>query len=118
MNKVIVLNSRPVGKPTLNDFKFIEEEKPTAHNGEVLLKTLYVSVDPYLRGRMSDTKSYIPPFELNKPIQSAIVAEVIDSKSNDFKIGDFVTGGLEWKQFQTSNGKGLTKVDSDSANLS
>jgi NADPH-dependent curcumin reductase CurA len=118
MNKVILLNSRPVGKPTLNDFKFIEEEKPTANNGEVLLKTLYVSVDPYLRGRMSDAKSYIPPFELNKPIQSAIVAEVTDSRNEDFKIGDFVTGGLEWKQFQTSSGKGLTKVDADAADLS
>ena len=118
MNKVIILNSRPVGKPTLKDFKFIEEEKPIANNGEVLLKTLYVSVDPYLRGRMSDAKSYIPPFELNKPIQSAIVAEVTESKNEDFKTGDFVTGGLEWKQFQTSNGKGLTKVDAAAADLS
>jgi NADPH-dependent curcumin reductase CurA len=118
MNKVIVLNKRPVGKPTKEDFKFIEEDKPTAKDGEVLLKTLYVSVDPYLRGRMSDAKSYIPPFELNKPIQSAIIAKVTDSRNEDFNIGDFVTGGLEWKQFQTSNGKGLTKVDADAADLS
>lgn len=118
MNKVVVLNKRPVGKPTLDDFKFIEEEKPTANNGEVLLKTLYVSVDPYLRGRMSDAKSYVPSFELYKPIQSAIVAEVTDSKNENFKIGDFITGGLDWKQYQTSTGKGLTKIDANAANLS
>ncbi|EDM36906.1 YfmJ [Pedobacter sp. BAL39] len=118
MNKVILLNKRPEGIPTPEDFKFIEEEKPVATDGQILLKTLYVSVDPYLRGRMSDAKSYIPPFELNKPIQSALVAEVQDSKNPDFKTGDFVTGMLEWKLFQTSTGKGLTKVDGEKASLS
>ena len=67
---------------------------------------------------MSDAKSYVAPFELNKPIQSAIVAEVTDSKNGDFKIGDFITGGLDWKQFQISSGKDLTKVDANAADLS
>jgi|TARA_R110000737_G_scaffold104095_1_gene137267 NADPH-dependent curcumin reductase CurA len=118
MNKTILLNKRPHGKPTLNDFKIISEEVPISVDGEVLLKTVYVSVDPYLRGRMNDAKSYVPPFELNKPIQSGIIAEVIDSKQADFKKGDFVSGMLDWKEFQTSNGKGLIKVDKTEAKLS
>ncbi len=118
MNKVILLAKRPVGLPTLNDFKFIEEEMPTAKDGEILLKTTYVSVDPYLRGRMSDAKSYVTPFELNKPLQSGTIAEVIESKNADFQKGDFVSGGLDWKEYQTSNGKELIKVDAKAANLS
>ncbi|MCL5129299.1 NADP-dependent oxidoreductase [Algibacter sp. L4_22] len=118
MNKVIILNNRPQGKPALNNFKFISEELPVTKDGAVLLKTVYVSVDPYLRGRMNDTKSYVPPFELNKPIQSGIIAEVIESKQADFKKGDFVSGSLEWKEYQTSNGKGLQKVNQNEAKLS
>lgn len=118
MNKVIILNKRPHGKPALSDFKFTSEEVPATKDGEVLLKTVYVSVDPYLRGRMNDAKSYVPPFELNKPIQSGIIAEVMESKQVDFKKGDFVSGNLEWKEYQTSNGKGLHKVNRNEAKLS
>jgi len=118
MNKVILLNKRPHGKPTINDFKIINVEDPAAKAGEMLLKTTYVSVDPYLRGRMNDAKSYFPPFELNKPIQSGVIAEVIDSKHADFKKGDFVSGNLDWSEYQTSNGKGLHKVNSSEATLS
>jgi NADPH-dependent curcumin reductase CurA len=107
MNKVILLDKRPVGKPALNDFKFVSEEMPVPDDGEILLKTLYVSVDPYLRGRMNEAKSYVPAFELNKPIQSGIIAEVIDSNHSGFKIGDIVTGNLDWKEYQVSTEKGL-----------
>ncbi len=117
MNKVIQLNNRPVGKPVLDDFKLIEENFPTTKEGEVLLNTIYVSVDPYLRGRMSDSKSYVSSFELNKAIQSAIIAKVIESKHPDFKSEDIVIGNLEWKEYQTSNGKTLTKIDKNTANL-
>jgi NADPH:quinone reductase len=118
MNKIILLNKRPIGKPTLDDFKFTAEGMSNAKEGEVFLKTLYVSVDPYLRGRMNDTKSYVPPFELNKPIQSGIIAEVMESKNSNFNKGEFVTGNLEWKEFQTSSGKGLHKIEEKEANLS
>lgn len=111
--------SRPEGKPSLDNFKMITEESPKAvGEGEILLKTVYVSVDPYLRGRMSDAKSYVPPFEVGKPMASAIVAEVLDSKSEDFNKGDYVTGILAWKEYQVSDGKGLLKVDADAAPLS
>ena len=111
MNKVILLANRPVGKPAASDFKFEDIDMPSPEDGELLLKTTYVSVDPYLRGRMSDAKSYVAPFDLNKPMSSAIIAEVTESRNPDFKVGDYITAGLEWKLFQTSNGKGLTKVD-------
>ena len=74
MNKTIILNNRPVGKPQLSDFKLMQDEIPTINEGEVLLKTKFVSVDPYLRGRMSDAKSYVPPFELKKAMSSGVVA--------------------------------------------
>ncbi len=113
MNKVILLHKRPQGKPVLSDFKFIREAIPAPRTGDMLLKTVYVSVDPYLRGRMNDSKSYVPSFELDKPIQSGIISEVIDSNHAEFKKGDFVIGNLEWKEFQISDGKGLHKVDTD-----
>ncbi|MFT7233136.1 MAG: NADPH-dependent curcumin reductase CurA [Cyclobacteriaceae bacterium] len=118
MNKTIILNKRPHGKPTLSDFKFISEEIPTPKDGDILLKTVYVSVDPYLRGRMNDAKSYVPPFELHKPIISGIIAEVKDSKHTDFKKGDFVSGSLDWSEYQISNGTGLNKVHKTEAKLS
>ena len=118
MNKVILLKKRPVGKPTLDDFKFLEEEQPIIQEGQVLLKMLYVSVDPYLRGRMSSEKSYIPPFELNKPIQSGIIAEVVESKLSTFKVGDLVSAMLDWKELQISDGRSLFKIDGNAASLS
>ncbi|TFF37492.1 NADP-dependent oxidoreductase [Mucilaginibacter psychrotolerans] len=113
MNKVIVLYRRPAGKPVPGDFKTNIEEIPIADNGEVLLKTRYVSVDPYLRGRMNDTDSYVAPFELDKPLQSGIIAEVIDSKHTQFKIGDMVLGNLSWKEYQVSDGVGLRIIPPD-----
>ena len=118
MNNTITLNSRPVGKPQLSDFKFVEEEMPLLKDGEILLKTKFVSVDPYLRGRMSDAKSYVPPFELQKAMNSGVVAEVVESQNDQYKVGDFVTGSLDWKEFQTSSGKNLLKVDNGAAPLS
>jgi NADPH-dependent curcumin reductase CurA len=110
MNKVILLNNRPVGKPVLSDFKLVTEAMPVPDDGEILLKTLYVSVDPYLRGRMNDAKSYVPAFQLKKPIQSGMIAEVTDSNHSGFKIGDIVSGNLDWKEYQVSTGKGLQMI--------
>jgi NADPH:quinone reductase len=117
MNKVILLNKRPDGKPTLEDFKFTSAAIPVPTIGDILLKTLYVSVDPYLRGRMNDSKSYVPSFELGKPINSGIIAEVIDSTHSKFKKGDFVSGNLDWAEYQLSNGMGLNKLDANISEL-
>jgi NADPH-dependent curcumin reductase CurA len=118
MNKTILLNKRPQGKPALTDFKTITETIPAAGAGELVLKTRYVSVDPYLRGRMNDARSYVPPFQLNEPIQSGIIAEVVESKHPDYQTGDFVSGMLAWKEYQASSGKGLQRVDPSVASLS
>ncbi|ARN78525.1 NADP-dependent oxidoreductase [Nonlabens spongiae] len=118
MNKVIYLKKRPEGKPQLSDFEIKEDQKPECGDGELLLETLYVSVDPYLRGRMRDEKSYIEPFKLDQPLESAVVAKVTESKNDDFNSGDYVMGMLQWKQIQTHSGKGLRKVDKDLAPLS
>jgi len=118
MNKTIILNTRPIGQPKLSDFKFLNEEIPEIAVDEILLKTKFVSVDPYLRGRMSDAESYVKPFELQKVISSGVIAEVVKSKLKDYKVGDYVSGLLEWKEYQISNGNGLLKVDNKIAPLS
>jgi len=119
MIQIINLKKRPVGMPTLADFELKkEDDNLKTADGEILLNTKYLSVDPYLRGRMSDAKSYVPSFEVGKPITSGIVAEVIDSKNEHFKKGDFVSGMLEWKTKQISKGEGLQKVDADKVPLS
>ncbi|MCA6075267.1 NADP-dependent oxidoreductase [Fulvivirga sedimenti] len=118
MSNTILLDKRPVGTPELSDFKFTTEEVPALQDGQFLLETKYVSVDPYLRGRMNDAKSYIPPFELHKPIVSGIIAEVLESKNDAFNKGNYVSGMLQWKKQQVSSGKGLMKVDPRMAPLS
>lgn len=119
MTKTILLKNRPVGKPTISDFEFVTEASDlTIGEGEILLETTYISVDPYLRGRMNDAKSYIPPFELNKPIQSGVIAKVIASHNDNFAEGDFVSGMLSWKTKQVSTGEGLLKVDASKVPLS
>ena len=118
MSKTIVLSKRPEGLPKLSDFKTITESVPELSTGEMLLQTKFVSVDPYLRGRMNDVKSYIPPFEIDKPITSGIIAEVMASKNEAFTKGDFVSGMLPWKEKSISNGEGLLKVDASKAPLS
>lgn len=118
MNKTILFKNRPAGKPSTSDFEITSEETPTPAEGEILLKSLYISVDPYLRGRMRDQKSYIPPFKLNEPLESNVVAEVVESKNPNFQKGEFVTGMLQWREMQISKGTGLNKVDKQLAPLS
>ncbi|CAM4321915.1 NADP-dependent oxidoreductase [Zobellia roscoffensis] len=117
--KTILLKNRPKGRPSVSDFEFVENDSPLEiKDGELLLETAYVSVDPYLRGKMNDAKSYTPPFELNKPVHSGIVAKVIASKHTEHKEGDYLAGMLDWSTQQISNGEGLTKVDENKAPLS
>ncbi len=116
--QTILLKNRPTGEPTLDDFEFTETNIPEIKDGEVLVSTQYVSVDPYLRGRMSDAPSYIEPFEVGKPIASGVIAKVIESKSDNLKAGDYVSGMMPWKESQVVSAQGLTKVDPDQAPLS
>ena len=116
--RTINLNNRPTGKPKLTDFDLTTTKIPDVEEGEILLRSKYVSVDPYLRSRMSDATSYIPSFELNKPIVSGVIAEVLESKNATFTKGDHVLGMLQWKEIQIAKADGLIKVDPDKAPLS
>lgn len=109
--KEIHLVNRPEGMPSDEDFKFVEQEVPALNDGEILLKTLYLSVDPYMRGRMQDAKSYIAPFQLNEAITGGVLAEVIASESPQFKQGDIVNGNLKWGEYNIAKADGLQKVD-------
>ncbi|MBC5774697.1 NADP-dependent oxidoreductase [Pontibacter sp. KCTC 32443] len=114
----ILLNERPQGLPTDNTFKFKEEELPGLQEGQVLLKSLYISVDPYMRGRMSDAKSYVPPYKLHEPIMGGVVAEVIESHNAQLPQGTVVLGNLPWQTYSISDGKGLMSINPDLAPLS
>lgn len=109
--KQIVLASRPKGLPTDENFRFEEINLPEIQAEEVLLKPLYISVDPYMRGRMSDAKSYAPPFEVNHPIAGGVVAVVEESKSSKLQKGDKVLGMLPWATHSIQKVEGLQKID-------
>jgi NADPH-dependent curcumin reductase CurA len=110
-NRKIVLASRPAGMPTLENFRFEEEDVPEIQDGEVLVRTLYLSVDPYIRGRMNDRKSYIPPFVVNQVILGGAIGEVVATKSPAFRVGDIVTGMLGWQLYSVAKAEQLRKVD-------
>ncbi|MBY5956870.1 NADP-dependent oxidoreductase [Membranicola marinus] len=110
INQVIELAERPDGQPSENNFRIKEIETPTTKDGEVLVQSKYISVDPYMRGRMRDEKSYMPPFEVNAPIQGGVVAEILESKSDNWREGDLVEGILSWQRIQTVRPELLRKV--------
>lgn len=101
-NKQILLASRPAGMPTMDNFKFVEAPIPQLAEGEVLIRTLYLSVDPYMRGRMSDRKSYVAPFVLDEVITGGVVGEVVESRAENFQPGDIVTGMLGWQLYSVA----------------
>ncbi len=107
----IILASRPKGMPALHNFKMEDVELPEIKAGEVLLKGMFYSVDPYMRGRMNDAKSYTPPFETGKPIAGSVVAKVVQSKTGNFKTGDVVTGILPWQKDIVAAEKSVTIAD-------
>ncbi len=113
--KQIVLSGRPTGMPVLEDFQTKTIELPEIKENEILLEAMYFSVDPYMRGRMNDAKSYVPPFEIGKPIAGGVVAKVLKSNSADFKVNDTVTGNLPWQQQCIVTGKNLMKIDTSIA---
>ena len=110
-NKQILLASRPVGEPTEANFRLVDANMPTPQDSEVLVRTLYLSVDPYMRGRMNDRKSYIAPFAVNEVIKGGGIGEVVESRFPSLQSGDLVTGMLGWELYGVANAKGLTKID-------
>jgi NADPH-dependent curcumin reductase CurA len=111
LNKEIRFASRPAGMPTLDNFKIVEADLPQLNNGDLRVRTLYISVDPYLRGRMREGRSYVPPFEVGQVIMSGVVGEVVESRAPEFAPGDIVTGMLGWRLYNVAKAPELRKVD-------
>ncbi|TXS42241.1 NADP-dependent oxidoreductase [Streptomyces sp. uw30] len=112
------LLSRPVGWPKDEDFALVETEVPTPGEGQVLVRNKYLSVDPYMRGRMSAAKSYVAPFELGKVMQGGAVGEVVASNAEGIAVGDHVLHFFGWREFAAMDAKAAVKVDPDAAPLS
>lgn len=111
----IVLASRPTGLPVRDNFRMEDVELPALKERELLLKGMYYSVDPYMRGRMNDAKSYAPPFQIDQPINGGVVAKVVESKSDHFKADDIIVGMLPWQRDIICAAKTVTKIDTEIA---
>jgi len=111
LNQRIVLNSRPVGAPTPDNLRLEECAIASPTAGQVLLRTLYLSLDPYMRGRMSDGPSYAAPVALGEVMVGGTVSRVEASQNPNFKVGDLVLGQSGWQSLALSDGKDLNKLD-------
>src|SRR5260370_4785436 len=110
-NHQILLSSRPSGEPSQDNFQLAEIEIPRPGPGQMLLRTIYLSLDPYMRGRMNAGPSYAPPVEVGQVMEGRAVSEVVKSNIPDFKPGDIVFAGTGWQAYALSDGKGGRKVD-------
>src|SRR6266700_478392 len=117
-NRRIVLASRPEGAPKASNFRLEQSPPPEPRDGQVLLRTLWLSLDPYMRGRMSAARSYAKPVEVGEPMVGGTVNEVVASKHPDFKPGDVVLGYAGWQDYAVSDGAGLRKLDARRAPVS
>ena len=117
-NRRIVLNSRLLGVPTTADLKLEEGSIPIPSDGQVLLRTLYLSLDPYMRGRMSDAESYAPPVALGDVMVGATISTVETSLNTNYQMGDLILSANGWQEYALSDGKGLLKLTNDLPALS
>ena len=111
LNKQIVLDSRPTEKVSAGHFRLVEAPAPKAGEGQFVVRQHYLSLDPYMRGRLSDAKSYAKPQELGAVMGGGAVGEVIESRHARFKTGDFVVGPGGWQQFALADGAGWNVID-------
>jgi len=118
MNRQFLFKSRPEGMPAEANFEKAEQPIPRPRDGEVLRRTIYLSVDPYMRGRMNPGKSYVPPMEVGQVMCGSTISEVIESSDPRYAPGDFVLGYDGWQLYGVSDGKDLRKLDPDQAPLS
>jgi NADPH-dependent curcumin reductase CurA len=114
----IVLAKRPEGDVTADCFRRESKKLPALADGQVLIRSRFLSLDPYMRPRMTETRSYVPPFELDKPLTGGSVGEVVESRNERYAKGDFVMGLLNWASHTVHDGKGLRKIDPNLAPLS
>ncbi|MFG1713108.1 NADP-dependent oxidoreductase [Micromonospora sp. NPDC049203] len=115
VNREIHLASRPDGWPTAENFRLVTTEVPTPGPGQVVVRNRFMSVDPYMRGRMNDVKSYVPPFALDAPLEGGAIGEVVSGEAGGVKPGDTVLHGLGWREYALVDAKGVRTVDPDLA---
>ncbi|MDN3904464.1 NADP-dependent oxidoreductase [Arthrobacter sp. YD2] len=111
----IHLASRPTGWPSEENFRLTEVPVPELQDGQVLVRNLHMSVDPYMRGRMNDVKSYVPPFKLDAPLEGGAIGEVVESRSDAHKPGDKVVHWLGWRDYAVLDGARARVIDTDLA---
>ena len=117
-NRRVVLAERPKGLPTENTLRLEEVDIPHPGVGELLLRTLYLSLDPYMRGRMNNAKSYAEPLKIDEVMTGQVVAEVVSSDLDTFDPGDVVLASSGWQDYAISNGKELMNLGKDPKNPS
>ena len=110
-SREIRLKSRPVGTPTKANFELVETDVPTPGPGQVLVRNSYMTVDPYMRGRMMDRKSYVPPFQIGEARQGGAVGQVVASNAPHLKVGDYVQSMLGGREWFVSDGGAVMKLD-------
>lgn len=113
LSREIRLASRPQGMPTAANFQLAQTQLEPLQDGQVLVRNRYMSVDPYMRGRMNDTKSYVLPFELGKPLEGSAIGEVIESRDREFQPGELVTSSLGWREYAIATPQQLHRVSPD-----
>jgi NADPH-dependent curcumin reductase CurA len=118
VNRQILLKSRPEGAPGLDNFQLTQQPIPEPGEGEVLMRNLYLSLDPYMRGRMSAAKSYAKPAAVGQPMVGGTVGEIVKSRNPQYPVGDIVLGYGGWQDYALSNGAGLRKLDPAAAPVS
>ncbi|MFJ3820045.1 NADP-dependent oxidoreductase [Streptomyces nodosus] len=118
VSRVWHLISRPVGRPVPEDFALVEEEIPQPDEGQVLVRNEYLSVDPYMRGRMSAARSYAAPYELGRPMAGGAVGEVVASRAEGIEPGDHVLHSSGWREYAVVDAPRAVKLDPDTAPLS
>jgi NADPH-dependent curcumin reductase CurA len=118
IGREIHLVSHPTGMPTPANFALAETKLEPLQDGQVLVRNLYMSVDPYMRGRMNGGKSYVPPFELGKPMSGGAVGEVVESRDRAFKAGDAITSNYGWREYFIATPQELHPVSRDIQPLS
>ncbi|HLN75894.1 MAG TPA: NADP-dependent oxidoreductase [Nocardioidaceae bacterium] len=110
----IRLVSRPTGWPTQENFELVEVDVPPLQPGQVLVRNTVMSVDPYMRGRMNDTKSYVPPFQIGEPLDGGAVGEVVASESDAVAVGDVVQHQLGWREHAVLDAHHVRRIDTSS----
>ncbi len=118
VNRKIILAARPRGLPKLSDFQLVYSPVPSPAAGEVLVQSIYLSLDPYMRGRMNDADSYAEPIAVGEVMLGGAVARVVESNDPELRVGETVAGMLGWQEYAVAQGRDLRKVDPDLAPVS